>query len=256
MLAHDLQLLVDAAEASGKIARKHFQANPEIWDKGDGQGPVTEADLAIDRMLHSELLGARPDHGWLSEETDDNTDRLTHSRVFIIDPIDGTRAFIAGLDHFSHSLAIAEDGKIVAAVVHLPMKNMTYTATKGGGAFLNGQPITPSTQTVMDDAEILVNGSMMKPEYWQKSVPNFKRNFRPSLAYRVCLAAEGRFDAMLTLRPTWEWDVAAGDLIAQEAGAVVTTAQNQTPIYNNPKPQLAGMITAGAEIHRQLMDHL
>lgn len=256
MLARDLQLLVDAAEASGEIARKHFKADPDIWDKGDGQGPVTEADLAIDRMLHSELLAARPDHGWLSEETEDDTTRLNQSRVFIIDPIDGTRAFIAGRDHFAHSLAIAENGQIVAAVVHLPMKNMTYTATKGGGAFLNGQPIAPSDQTVMEDAEILVNGSMMKPEFWRKSVPNFNHNFRPSLAYRVCLAAEGRFDAMLTLRPTWEWDVAAGDLIAQEAGAVVTTAQNLIPRYNNPTPQLAGMITAGAEIHRQLLDHL
>lgn len=256
MLAHDLQLLLDAAKASGEIARKYFKADPDMWDKGDGQGPVTEADLAIDRMLHGELLAARPDHGWLSEETDDDTTRLGHDRVFIVDPIDGTRAFIAGRDHFAHSIAIAEQGKVIAAVVHLPMKDKTYTAIKDGGAFLNGHAISPTAQTVMEDAEILVNSRMMKPEYWRAGVPAFKQHFRPSLAYRMCLTAEGRFDAMLTLRPTWEWDVAAGDLIACEAGAIVTTATNQRTTYNNPKPQLAGMVTAGRNIHQQLIGHL
>lgn len=256
MPAHDLKLLTDAAHAAGEIAKKYFGAAPETWDKGDGQGPVTEADLAIDRMLHGDLLTARPDYGWLSEETEDGTARLSRPRVFIIDPIDGTRAFIAGEKHFAHSLAIAEEGEIIAAVVHLPMKGLTYSAQKGGGAFLNGKPISPSDQPDMQLARILTTKPTMSPDLWPGGVPDLTRSFRPSLAYRVCLAADGSYDGMLTLRDTWEWDVAAGDLIAREAGATVTTRENQRPRYNNPTPKLSGMIVAGAPLHQQFIDRL
>jgi len=253
---HDLQLLTDAAQAAGKIAGRYFNAAPEVWDKGDGQGPVTEADLAIDRMLNAELLGARPDYGWLSEETEDDKARLNHEHVFIIDPIDGTRAFIAGEKHFAHSLAVARNGVITAAVVYLPMLDKMYTATLNGGAFLNGTAICPSEQSDMEQARVLANKNMFKADLWPGGVPDLRQRFRPSLAYRMCLAAEGRYDAMLTLRPTWEWDVAAGDLITTEAGGIVTTRTNAPAVYNNPKPQLDGMIAAGATLHRQLLARL
>jgi len=254
--ARDLKLLTDAAHAAGDIARKYFQANPETWDKGDNQGPVTEADLAVDRMLHGELLKMRPDYGWLSEETEDNTARLTCPRVFIIDPIDGTRAFIAGEKTFAHSLAIAEDGEIVTAVVHLPMKGLTYSATKGGGAFLNGNPINASDAQDIASARVLITRPTLKPALWPGGAPDLSPNFRPSLAYRMCLAADGSFDGMLTLRDTWEWDVAAGDLIAQEAGAIVTTRENRPARYNNPKPLLSGMIAAPKWLHPQFIARL
>ena len=256
MPAPNLQLLTDAAHAAGDIARKYFQANPETWDKGDGQGPVTEADLAIDRMLHHELLTTRPDYGWLSEETEDNATRLDRPKVFIVDPIDGTRAFIAGENSFAHSLAIAENGEIVTAVVHLPMKGLTYTATKDGGAFLNGKPIQASSQNDLNAARVLITKPTLKPALWPGGVPDIRPNFRPSLAYRMCLAADGTFDGMLTLRDTWEWDVAAGDLIAREAGALVTTRENLLARYNNPEPFLAGMIAANARLHPQFIARL
>lgn len=256
MPARDLDLLKDAAQAAGEIAGRFFKADPEAWDKGDGQGPVTEADLAIDRMLNAELLGARPDYGWLSEETEDDKARLDSEHVFIIDPIDGTRAFIAGEKHFAHSLAIARNGVITAAVVYLPMLDKTYSATLKGGAFLNDQPIRPSEQSDMEQARVLANKNMFKADLWPGGVPDLKRSFRPSLAYRMCLAAEGRYDAMLTLRPTWEWDVAAGDLITTEAGGIVTTRTNAPAVYNNPKPQLDGMIAAGSALHGQLLARL
>jgi len=254
--ANDLNLLTDAAHEAGNIARKYFRANPETWDKDDDQGPVTEADLAIDRMLAGELLSAQPDYGWLSEETEDTTARLTRPRVFIIDPIDGTRAFIAGEETFAHSLAIAEDGQIITAVVHLPMKGLTYSATKGGGAFLNGKPINASSQKDLVSARMLITRPTLKPELWPGGVPDLSPNFRPSLAYRMCLAADGSFDGMVTLRDTWEWDVAAGDLIAREAGAIVTTRENLRAKYNNAKPMLAGMIAAPKLLHPQFIDRL
>ena len=104
---NNLKLLIDAALACGEIAKSFFRKQPETWEKDDRSGPVTEADIAINRMLKAELLFNRPDFGWLSEETEDSLDRLSHSNIFIVDPIDGTRSFISGCNMFSHSLAIS-----------------------------------------------------------------------------------------------------------------------------------------------------
>ena len=252
----DLKLLLDASLAAGEIAKKFFRSDPEVWDKGDNQGPVTEADLAIDKMLTHELLAARPDYGWLSEETEDNNARLNHDRVFIIDPIDGTRAFINGEQSFSHSLAIAEKGKIIAAVVHLPIREQTYAASIGGGATCNGRPITPSDTKGISGAKILTTKPSLREEHWPRGVPDMERHFRPSLAYRLCLAADGRFDGMLTLRDAWEWDVAAGDLIVCEAGGIASDRHGVAGVYNNPTPLLAGMIAASKPVHTDIMHAL
>jgi len=252
----DLMLLIAAAHASGDIARKFWQQSPEVWDKDANAGPVTEADLAIDRMLHSDLLAARPDYGWLSEETEDNTARQTRDHVFIIDPIDGTRAFIEGSKTFAHSLAIAHKGRVTAAVVFLPMLDRLYVATSSMAASLNGRPIGASTPKPDQSPTVLATRCNFKPEHWINGAPPFERHIRSSLAYRLCLVAEGRFDAMLTLRPTWEWDVAAGALIAERAGATVTDTHGNKPVFNNAQPQLAGMIVAGTDMHKTIHTQL
>jgi len=252
----DLKLLTDAAIAAGVIALKYFRADPENWDKGDNQGPVSVADLEIDRMLKAELRAARPDYGWLSEETEDTAERLDYDQVFIIDPIDGTRSFIAGHENFSHSLAIATGGVVTAAVVHLPAKDMTFTAFAGGGAFMNGEPISNSDRDTEEGARILAAKPMLVPELWNNDPPPIERHFRSSLAYRLCLVANGRFDGMLTLRPTWEWDIAAGDLIGQEAGAKVGTKRGEAPRYNNADPRVDGIISAAPVVYDGLLGRL
>ena len=175
------------------------------WEKAAGAGPVTEADLAVDEMLKDRLLAARPTFGWLSEETDDDPSRLDKDWVFIVDPIDGTRSFMAGERTWAHSLAVAHRGKITAAVVWLPAQDKLYTAALGAGAQLNGQPIRSSHQANIQDATVLATRPNFDPEHWPQGVPPVHRHFRASLAYRLTLVAEGRFDAMLTFRNTWEW---------------------------------------------------
>lgn len=243
----DLALLIGAAEAAGRIARRHFGTGPESWDKGGAQGPVSVADIEINDMLKAELGAARPGYGWLSEESPDDAARLGPERTFIIDPIDGTRAFLAGQHSFAHSLALAEDGEIIAAVVHLPMRDETFSAILGGGAKLNGASLAVSTATQADGARVLSNKASLSPPLWHGAVPSVSRHFRPSLAWRMCLVASGAYDAMLTLRPTWEWDVAAGALIVAEAGGSVRTRHRLAPRFNNPAPLLDGLI-AGAPI--------
>jgi len=252
LLNDDLNLLIAAAHASGDIARKFWQKSPEVWDKDAGAGPVTEADLAIDRMLHDDLRTARPDYGWLSEETEDDATRQCHDHVFIIDPIDGTRAFIEGSKTFAHSLAIAHKGHVTSAVVFLPMLDRLYVATTEMPASLNGRPINASTPKPDQSPTVLANKTNLDASHWKDGPPHLERHFRSSLAYRMCLVAEGRFDAMLTLRPTWEWDVAAGTLIAKRAGATVTDTHGEFPIFNNPTPLLGGMIAAGPALHKTI----
>ncbi|MEP3344940.1 MAG: 3'(2'),5'-bisphosphate nucleotidase CysQ [Litoreibacter sp.] len=251
-MTDDLSLLIDAAHASGEIARKHFNASPEVWDKADNAGPVTEADLAIDAMLGAELLSARKDYGWLSEETEDGSARLQNDRVFIVDPIDGTRAFIAGERHFSHSLAIAENGLVTTAVVYVPMMDLMFAATNASKSTLNGEFITTTKTDCLDGATVLAAKPNLRPEFWNGDVPPIQRKFRPSLAYRLCLVAQGRYDAMLTLRDCWEWDIAAGDLIVRQAEGTVTDRHNAPLVFNNPHPKTKGCHAAGAAMHKEL----
>lgn len=250
MPATDLPLLIEAARAAGEVALGYAGQTARRWDKPDGAGPVTEADFAVNDLLHDRLRSARPDYGWLSEETEDSADRLEHQRVFIIDPIDGTRSFVEGHDTWAHSIAIAEAGVVTAAVIYLPKRDLLYSASTGGGARLNGNPLQPERATSPDDAEILAARPAFNPKHWQGGVPpGFRLAYRPSLAYRMALVAQGRYDGMLVLRRCWEWDIAAGDLILREAGAVCTDRSGTPLRFNNPTPLSDGVIAGGAAVH-------
>lgn len=253
----DLRLLEDAARQVGPIAMRFWRRDPQTWDKADDAGPVTEADLAVNAHLEQMLRAARPDYGWLSEESEADPSRLDAKHCFIIDPIDGTRAFIDGQEGFSHSLAIATGDKITAAVVFLPARDLLYTAHATGPALLNGQPMAASPRSEMQGATVLTYRAATEPQHWKGGrVPDFRREFRPSLAWRLCLVAEGRFDAALSLRAAWEWDIAAGTLIAARAGAVATDRQGKPLRFNSPRAATDGMIVAGPSLHRQLVDSL
>ena len=257
MPGNDLALLIDAARAAGRIAHGFWRQSPEIWDKPGGAGPVTTADLAVDRMLKDELRAARPDYGWLSEETPDDPARLAHDRCFIVDPIDGTRAFIEGDTSFAHALAVAEGGRVTAAVVYLPERDALYAATEDGPATLNGRPIAAARPDHAGGATVLTSAATLAPEHWAGLMPPpVRRVFRASFAWRLCLVAEGRFDAALTLRPSWEWDIAAGDLIARRAGATVTDRSGAGLRFNRPDPRADGVIAAGDALWKVLQGGL
>ena len=244
----DLDLLLDAAREAEAIALAHWRRDPKVWEKGV-DGPVSEADFAVDAFLRDALGAARPGYGWLSEETPDDPAARAASRVFVVDPIDGTRAYIAGEATWAHSLAVVEDGRPVAAVVHLPVRKKTYAAALGQGATLNGAPLRASDRSEVAGATFLAARASFEAQHWQGPVPHVDRAFRPSLAYRLALVGEGRFDGMLTLRPTWEWDVAAGALVATEAGAIVTDRRGRPLRFNNADPRLDGVLAAGPVLH-------
>lgn len=244
----DLALLLDAAEAAGRIALRYRRDGFETREK-PGLGPVTDADIAVDRMLRHELLAARPGYGWLSEETPDTPARLEADRVFLVDPIDGTRDFIAGGRFWGPSLAIAGGGRLLAGVVHLPELQRSYAAAAGHGATADRVPLRVANRAELTGARVLASAAVLGGGAWPAGLPPVERSFRPSLAYRLCLVAEGAFDATLTLRDSWEWDVAAGALIVAEAWGVASDRDGAPLVFNRPSAQVPGLIAAGPSLH-------
>ncbi|BBU58047.1 3'(2'),5'-bisphosphate nucleotidase CysQ [Mameliella alba] len=253
MPANDLDLLIEAARRSAEVATAFVGGDLGVQYKAVDDSPVTQADLAVNTLLTQFLREARPDYGWLSEETPDGTDRLNTKRVFIIDPIDGTRSFIEGENTWAHALAVVEDGQAIASVVYLPMMDKLYSASLGGGTHLNGDRVTASATARPDEAQVLATRPSLDAGHWPGGLPKLKRSYRPSLAYRQSLVAEGRYDAMFTFRPTWEWDIAPGALILSEAGARITDGKGAPLRFNARVPKAEGMIAANPDLHAALM---
>ena len=255
MPATDLQLLIDAAREAAKIALKFWQTDQRV-DQKHGGSPVSEGDFAVDTYLRETLTAARPTYGWLSEETEDTPKRLSCDTAFIADPIDGTRAYVAGQKTWAHSLAVVHRGHPTAAVIYLPARDKLYSAALGQGACINGARLTAGLRKNPDGATILAPRPSLDPQWWAQTPPKFDRHFRSSLAYRFCLVAEGRFDAMLTLRDAWEWDIAAGALIATEAGAIVTDRTGEALNLNSESAKSKGILTANPSLHRAIRQRL
>ncbi len=253
--SRDLALLEQAAREAGEIALRFWRRNPDAWDKGGGAGPVCEADLAVNAHLERLLRQARPDYGWLSEESADGPERRDARHCFIIDPIDGTRAFLDGQEGFSHSLAIASGEAITAAVVHLPARDMTYTATAQGPALLNGAALSPVDHP-LEGARVLTGKPSLDPAFWRGRVPPLRREFRSSLAWRLCLVADGSFNAALSTRAAWEWDIAAGSLIAERAGCLATEISGRGLRFNSARAMADGLVVAPPGLHDQMIGAL
>jgi myo-inositol-1(or 4)-monophosphatase len=250
----DLALLIGASRMAGETALARWRTAPTAWDKGGGLGPVSEADLEVDARLSDYLRAARPHYGWLSEESDEGAARLSAERVFIVDPIDGTRNFLEGKESWAVSLAVARRGEVETAVVALPARGRTFAATAGGGATADGSSIRASGRREISRAQVLAPRPALAADLWgARGAPPVERHFRPSLAYRLCLVAEGRFDAMMTFRDCWEWDIAAGALIATEAGAVVTDRNGRRLVFNLAAARTPGAVASTPALHGRLL---
>jgi myo-inositol-1(or 4)-monophosphatase len=249
----DRALLLEAAEAAGQAALSFFGQSPKVWEKDAGAGPVSEADLAANAILMERLRDARPGYGWLSEETPDDAARLSCERVFIVDPIDGTKAFIAGEAGWCVALAVAERGALTAAAAVFPALGAAYAAHEGGGATRDGAAIVPSAREALEGAHVLAGAPQMDPRHWIGPPPALRRSFRPAMVHRMVMVAEGSADAAISFRDTWEWDAAAGELIAREAGCAVTDGFGRPWTYNAPRPRSAGLVAAPPRLHAAVM---
>lgn len=239
----DLQLLRSTAVTAGIIAAGYFRRDMKHWTK-EHNSPVSEADIVLDKFLHSTLTTARPDYGWLSEETVDNAERLSKSRVFVVDPIDGTRGFIKGEDSWTVSLAVVENGVPIAGAVYAPARDEMYDACLGGGARLNGQPL--KRQAVPGRTVPLIPAPGAVHQELQAEGLEYARGpAYPSLAYRLVQVATGRLDAAVARRGAQDWDVAAAAVILAECGLPLEDVCIGALRFNQPEIRHGALAALG-----------
>ncbi len=242
--------LADAVTESGALALKMFRDGVRTWTK-ENDSPVSEADLAVDARLCERLRPLAAEAGWLSEETADAPDRLGRQRLWIVDPIDGTRAFIAGLPDWTIVATLIEHGRPIAAAIFAPVTEELFLATAGGGATRNGAPIALPVKTSLDGARIAGSRSIVERLARKHSVLQVPRIH--SLALRLVRVATGEVDAALAAAHSHDWDIAAADLIVREAGGLLTEFDGRVPQYNSPEARHGALAAAGRTLHPALL---
>jgi myo-inositol-1(or 4)-monophosphatase len=244
----DYSLLISAVRDAAALAMQYFGKNPTTWEKTGGT-VVSDADIAVDGFLRMRLAGARPDYGWLSEETEDDRTRLVRRRAWVVDPIDGTRAFLDGLPHFCQSVALIEDGRPIMAALFNPAADEFYEASIGRGAKLNGQPIQVSTRSQIAGCRMAAFAPMFRHPAWREAWPEMDVIQRDSVAYRIALVASAEVDAAFGLNAKNDWDLAAADLIVSEAGGIMTAHDGLILEYNHETPIQRSFLAAGPRLH-------
>jgi myo-inositol-1(or 4)-monophosphatase len=241
----ELKLAIDAAKKAGAIIMNYYKADYEIRDKSY-HNPVTTADHAADSCLKKMLMEARPEYGWLSEETVDSPDRLSKERVWVVDPLDGTKEFIEGVPNFVVSVALVENGIPIVGVLYNPVTKETFTAANGEGAHLNGETINCVTKEDVCDMVILNSRSETRRGLWEPFNGVFgELRAIGSVAYKLGLTAAGHADIFASLRPKSEWDICAGHCIINEAGGKLIDLKGNLRIYNQANIRIEPGLIAG-----------
>src|SRR5580698_687540 len=246
-----LKRIHSALEASRAVFAR-FTPGAIDTDYKAGHDPVTEADRALDAVLRKELL--REGEGWLSEESVDDPIRLQHSRVWVVDPLDGTREFVKGIPEFCVSIGFVENGRPVAGGIYNPATNETFLGSVETGVTYNGKPAQPSQRKTLDGALVLASRSEVKRGEW-KPFENAAFKIRPmgSVAYKLALVSAGLADITFTLTPKNEWDVVAGAALVQSAGGFVSTLERTSLSANRRDPLLSGLLASGPFLKDELL---
>jgi len=245
--------LAAAVREAGALALSMFGTPIRNWTKGASASPVSEADIAVDRLLRERLTTDGEGFAWLSEESADDGSRLGARHVWIVDPIDGTRAFIAGLPDWAISAALIEDSRPVAACLYAPAMDEFFTARAGGGAELNGKPI--ATTQGKDLENLRIAGPKNLLERLAPLLPPFATVPRiRSLALRLAHLAQGAYDVAFAGGNSHDWDLAAADLLVHEAGGALTPLTGGNVAYNQPVPRHGMLVAAGLDRHGALIE--
>lgn len=238
----ELALAEKAAREAGSAVMSLFKGRFDIREKSKNN-PVTTADIEANRIIHDQIANMFPDDGWLSEEDQDSTARLARSRIWVIDPIDGTKEFIEGVPEFAISIGFVVNGKPQVAVVYNPAQERFYKAAFGQGASLNGAPIQVSSRSDIDGALLLVSRSEPQKKF-QVFVEHCDIKPVGSIAHRLAKVAGGDGDATITFRNIHEWDICAGVLMVEEAGGKVVDGSGNAMAFNRQFPQHRGVVAS------------
>jgi myo-inositol-1(or 4)-monophosphatase len=253
--AHAAAELDAAVREAGNLALSMFGKPIRQWTKGPSSSPVCEADIAVDDLLRRRLTGGTDGFGWLSEETADDAGRLTARYVWVIDPIDGTRAYIAGQPDWAISAALIENGRPIAACLYAPALDEFFAARAGAGSTLNGKAIAATRGADLQDLRIA--GPQKLLERLSSVMPPFAKLPRGhSLALRLARVAQGACDAAFAGGSSHDWDLAAADLLVHQAGGALSPLPGGTIAYNRPVPRHGMLIAAGRDRHAALIERL
>lgn len=247
-LSGELEFAVETIRRAGDLILSYFQKSYQVREKGK-DNPVTSADLAADSFLRETFARRFPKDGWLSEETADDRRRLSCRRVWVVDPLDGTKEFVRGLPEFTLSAALVEDGRPILAIVFNPSTGQLFNAQAGTGTFSNGTPAEVSARKKFTNARLLASRS----EHAQfRSLEDQCRIRRlGSIAYKLALVAGGEADITMSFRPKNEWDICAGTLLIQESGGVITDLQGNSFQFNKEIPLVRNLVAATPSVHAQ-----
>jgi len=253
-MERELAALVESIRNAGAKVRELVRVGFEVRTKPD-RSPVTTVDHEVNRILHEMQRREFPQDGWLSEESPDNPARLTNTRVWIVDPIDGTKALVNRVPEFCISAALIERGTPVVAAILNPSTDELFTAVRGGGLFLNGArvPLSPAREF---DPIIMVNASEFRSDRWSALAETSRCGPMYSIANALALVAAGRIQAVLTIEPENEWDLAAGVLLIEESGGAISDAAGKPFAFNQPTPRLHGVIAVTATADKDLRTSL
>ncbi|SRR5579871_488790 len=249
-----IDALAPIMREAGALARTAFGNPVKTWVK-EQNSPVSEVDIAVNQLLKERLAVIAPDAGWLSEESEDSPARLTACRVWIVDPIDGTRSFIAGRPDWAISVALAQARRPVVAALYAPVSDELFLTAAGAGATCNGAPITAAPGDKIAGARIAGPKGFL--DRLATIAPTFTVQPRiHSLALRLARVADGTLDAAFASRTSHDWDLAAADLLVHEAGGALTTIGGSKLAYNGTSTVHDVLVAAGIARHRVLTDLL
>ena len=245
-------LVKESILKAGKLALKWFKKDPEQWKKDDGS-LVSKADIEINDLLNKLLKNKNPEFGWLSEENEDDKSRLNKKITFVVDPLDGTKAFLEGKKEFSISVAIVKNGLPVSGIVFSPSTDEMFEAEKNKGSWKNNKKVIISNYNRLEKCKMIAFKPMFSHPAWKEPWPKMDVENRNSIAYRMALVASGQYDAMMALNSKNDWDIAAGDLLISEAGGIVTLHTNKKIIYNIENTKKPSVIGTNKAIHEKII---
>jgi len=253
-MERELATLVESIRNAGTKVRELIRVGFEVQTKPD-RSPVTSVDHEVNRILHEMQRREFPQDGWLSEESPDDPARLTNRRVWIVDPIDGTKALVNRMPEFCISAALIERGAPVVAAILNPSTNELFTAVRGGGLFLNDARVTPSPDYDFNPV-IMVSAWEFRIGRWSALAETARCLPMYSVANALALVAAGRVQATFTIEPENEWDLAAGVLLIEESGGFICDAVGNPFVFNQPIPRFHGVIAVGATSKKELRANL
>jgi myo-inositol-1(or 4)-monophosphatase len=252
MYERALSIAVDAAREAGAAIRALYRDRTILKDKGE-DNPLTEADLASDRILAERLRGAFPDYGWLSEESVDEPSRLAAEHAWIVDPLDGTKEFTLGIPEFVVSIGLVANGRPVLGVLYNPIRDELFAGIVGKGATFNGAPCAVSAHAGLQGARIVCSRTEAKKGWFDKYLDRISLVPTGSVAYKFGLVAAGQAEATFTPQPRNEWDICAGVALVLAAGGQTSNRLGEPYVFNRPNPLVDGVCATNGAVHSEIL---